>query len=118
MAPYVDGVVFPVPRDRLDEYRRVAEAAAEVWKEHGALEYREFVGDDMRREGLRSFVDVIEAREDEVIVLGWVVFPDKETRDRANAKVEVDPRMAELMASSDTGFDARRMAYGGFAPLV
>mgnify|MGYP002625356434 CR=1 FL=1 len=118
MARYVDGFVFPVPRDRLREYTRVAQAAAEIWKEHGALDYREHVGDDLEREGTRSFVDVVPAGADEVIVFGWVEFDSREARDRANAKVAADPRMAELMDSSDSGFDAGRMAYGGFAALL
>jgi uncharacterized protein YbaA (DUF1428 family) len=118
MANYVDGFVFPVPRDRLSEYMRVAEATAEIWKEHGALDYREFVGDALDLEGTRSFTDLLAATEHEAIVFGWVVFDSREARDLANAKVAADPRMAHLMASSDSGFDARRMAYGGFASLV
>ena len=118
MARYVDGFVFPVPRDRLSGYRRVAEAAAEIWKEHGALDYREYVGDDMKREGTRSFTDLVAATEDETIVFGWVVFDSREARDLANEKVAADPRMAELIESSNSGFDAERMAYGGFRLLV
>ena len=118
MANYVDGFVFPVPRDRLSEYRRVAEAAAEIWKEHGALDYCEHVGDDLNLAGTRSFVDLIAATENEAIVFGWVVFDSREARDEANAKVAADPRMADLMASSNSGFDAGRMAYGGFASFV
>ena len=118
MAPYVDGFVFPVPRDRLSEYTRVAEAVAEIWKEHGALDYREYVGDDLKLEGTRSFPDLLAAREDEVIVFGWVAFDSREARDRANEKVAADSRMADLVDSSNSGFDARRMAYGGFASLV
>lgn len=117
MAHYVDGFVLPVPRDRLEDYRRVVAAAAEIWKEHGAIDYREYVGDDLMREGTRSFIDSVGAAEDEVIVFGWVAFDSREARDRANEKVVADPRMAQLMESSDTGFDARRMAYGGFEPL-
>lgn len=118
MANYVDGFTFPVPRDRLGEYRRVAQAAAAIWKEHGALDYREFVGDDLELEGTRSFSDVLAASEDEAIVFGWVEFESREARDLANAKVAADPRMADLVASSNSGFDAARMAYGGFAPLA
>ena len=118
MAKYVDGFVFPVPRDRLAEYRRLAEAAAEIWKEHGALDYREYLGDDLTLEGTRSFVDLLGAKEDEAIVFGWLTFDSREARDVANEKVATDPRMPELMASSNSGFDAERMAYGGFRPLV
>ena len=118
MAPYVDGFVFPVPRDRLSEYKRLAEAAAGIWKEHGALDYREYVGDDLRLEGTRSFVDLLAATGDEVIVFGWVTFDSRAARDLANEKVAADPRMTELMEASDSGFDAARMAYGGFGSLV
>ncbi len=118
MADYVDGFVLPVPRDRLNEYKRLAEAVAEIWKEHGALDYREFVGDDLRLEGTRSFTDLIAATEDEVIVFGWVVFDSREARDLVNKKVAADPRMADLIASSNSGFDAQRMAYGGFQSFV
>jgi len=118
MAHYVDGFVFPVPHDRLSEYKRVAERAAEIWKEHGALDYREYVGDDMKLEGTRSFTDLVTATEGESVVFGWVVFDSREARDLANTKVAADPRMADLLESSNSGFDAKRMAYGGFASLV
>ena len=118
MAQYIDGFVFPIPRDRVNEYKRVAEAVAEIWKEHGALDYLEYVGDDMNREGTRSFTDLVAATEDETIVFGWVVFDSREARDLANEKVAADPRMADLIDSSNSGFDAKRMAYGGFQSLV
>lgn len=118
MANYIDGFVLPVPRDRLDEYRRVVEAVAEVWKEHGALEYREYVGDDLHLEGTRSFTDLVAATEGDAILFGWVEFASREARDRANEKVAADPRMEELVNASGTGFDAERMAYGGFQSFV
>jgi uncharacterized protein YbaA (DUF1428 family) len=118
MAHYIDGFVHPIPRDRLTEYKRLAQAAAEIWKEHGALDYWEYVGDDLTLEGTRSFTDLIAATEGEAIVFGWVVFDSREARDLANEKVAADPRMPELMASSCSGFDAKRMAYGGFQLLV
>ncbi len=118
MANYIDGFVLPIPRDRLSDYRRVVEAVAEIWKEHGALDYREYVGDDMKLEGTRSFTEVIASTNDEAIIFGWVVFESREARDRANEKVATDPRMADLMESSNSGFDAQRMAYGGFKVLV
>ena len=116
MAHYIDGFVFPIPRDRLTEYTRLALAAAEIWKEHGALDYLEYVGDDMTLEGTRSFVDLVAATEDETIVFGWVVFDSREARDLANKKVAADPRMA--FDFSNSGFDAKRMAYGGFQLLI
>lgn len=118
MANYIDGFVFPVPRARLGDYKRVAEAAAKIWKEHGALDYREYVADDLKLEGTRSFADLVDATERDSIVFGWVVFDSRKARDLANEKVAADPRMGVLMESSNSGFDAKRMAYGGFASLV
>lgn len=115
---YVDGFVHPIPRDRLDEYKTLVKEVAAVWKEHGALDYREYVGDDLHLDGTRSFVELVEAKNDEVILFGWVVFASREERDLANAKVAADPRMEKLMGESDTGFDAQRMAYGGFQSLI
>lgn len=118
MSHYIDGFVHPIPRDRLDEYKRLVAAVAEIWKEHGALDYWECVGDDMRFEGLLSFIDVVGASEDEAICFGWVVFESREARDLAGEKVAADPRVGELMAASNTGFDPQRMVYGGFQPFV
>ena len=118
MTHYVDGFVLPIPRDCLDEYKRVVAAVAQIWKEHGALDYREYVGDDLFLEGTRSFTDVVSSADDEIIVFGWVVFGSRAERDLANEKVAADPRMAELMEAANTGFDARRMAYGGFRLLA
>lgn len=118
MANYIDGFVFPIPRDRLNEYQRLAEGVAAIWKEHGALDYWEYVGDDLRLDGTRSFPEVLVATEDEAIVFGWVSFESREARDSANRKVASDPRMADLIASFDSGFDANRMAYGGFKSFI
>ena len=122
MAHYIDGFVFPISRDRIEEYKRVAEAVAEIYKEHGALDYLEFVGDDMSREGTRPFPDLVGAEEDETIVFGWIVFDSRETRDLVNKKIESDPRMADLVAPlmdpSAPVFAANRMAYGGFQALI
>lgn len=118
MAQYIDGFVLPIPRERLDNYRQLVESVAAIWKEHGALEYREYVGDDMNLEGTRSFNDLADVAKDEAIVFGWVVFGSREARDAANEKVAADPRMADLVSSSNSGFDASRMTYGGFRSLV
>ena len=118
MANYIDGFVLPIPRDKLQNYKDVVGAVAEVWREHGALDYNEYVGDDMSLEGTRSFVESAGASDDEVIVFGWVTFASREARDAANEKVAADPRMEELVGASDTGFDPMRMSYGGFQRLV
>ncbi len=122
MRHYIDGFVLPIPRIYLDEYKEVAKKVAEIWKEYGAIAYFEFIGDDMTLEGTRSFIEAVVAREDEEIIFGWVVFPSKEVRDLANKKVPTDPRMTELVGPLTNPekliFDASRMVYGGFKPLV
>lgn len=122
MENYIDGFVFPVPRMYLDEYKRVAERIAEIWKEYGALAYFEYVGEDLQLEGTRSFIEIVDLKEDEVVVFGWVVFPSKAIRDRANKQVPADSRMTELVAPLTDPkrliFDAERMVYGGFQSLV
>ncbi len=122
MANYIDGFVFPVPQNHLIEYKRVAETVAKIWKEHGALAYFEYVGEDLKLEGTRSFPEFVDAKEDEAIVFGWVVFDSREARDLANERVAADPRMTDLIAPltdpSRIVFDAKRMVYGGFQPLV
>ena len=118
MSNYIDGFVLPVSRDRLHEYKLLVEAVADIWREYGALDYREFVGDDLIRDGTRSFADLAAASDGEAIVFGWVEFESRAARDLANDKVAADPRMADLIKSSNSGFDAERMAYGGFLSLV
>ena len=122
MENYIDGFVFPVPRIHLNEYRVIAEKVAEIWKEYGALAYFEYVGDDLKFEGTRSFIEVVDLKEDEVIVFGWVIFPSKEIRETANNQVPTDSRMMKLVAPLTDPkrliFDVERMIYGGFQPLV
>ena len=122
MTNYIDGFILPIPKAHLDEYKSVAEKVATIWKEYGALAYFEYTGDDMKLEGTRSFTEAVDLKEDEVVIFGWVVFPSKEVRDRANQQVPKDPRMAELVVpltdSTKLIFDASRMIYGGFQPLV
>lgn len=118
MANYIDGFVFPISRNHLNEYKRLSESVAQIWKEHGALDYFEYVGDDMSLEGTRSFTDVVATTENETIVFGWVAFDSRETRDLANEKVAKDSRVVDLINSSNSGFDAERMVYGGFQSLV
>lgn len=122
MANYIDAFTLPIPRNHLNEYQRISESVAEIWKEHGALSYFEYIGDDLKLEGTRAFPEAINAKEDEVIIFGWVAFESKEVRDLANVKVATDPRMIDLIApltdSANIIFDAERMVYGGFSSLV
>ncbi|WP_350288754.1 DUF1428 domain-containing protein [uncultured Croceitalea sp.] len=122
MENYIDGFVLPIPRIYLDEYKMVAESVAEIWKEYGAIAYYEFVGDDLSLEGTKSFIEIVDVKEDEEVIFGWVVFPSKEIRDIANKKVPTDSRMTELVAPLTNPnkliFDSSRMVYGGFKQLV
>ena len=118
MSHYVDGFVFPVPRATLSDYKRLAATVATIWKEHGALEYREYVGDDLTLDSTRSFSEITDTTEDEVVVFGWVAFESRAARDLANKRVAADPRMPELVDTSNSGFDATRMVYGGFESLT
>lgn len=122
MTPYIDGFVLPIPRKHLDEYKNAALQVADIWKAYGALAYNEYVGDDLRLEGTRSFAEAAEVHEDEVVVFGWVLFPSKEVRDAANQQVPKDPRMTAIVEplthTDRLIFDAGRMVYGGFSPLV
>ena len=122
MKNYIDGFVLPVPRIHMNEYKVVAEKVAEIWKEYGAIGYFEYVGEDLKLQGTRSFIDLVDSKEDEAIVFGWVIFPSKEIRDRANKQVPNDSRMSDLVDQLTDPkrliFDAERMVYGGFQPLV
>ena len=122
MTHYIDGFVLPVPRDQLNTYREVVEKVAEIWKEHGALDYSEYVGDDTNLEGTLSFTDFANTKEDEAVIFGWVAFESREARDLANKRVAADPRMTDVIKpltnTSRPIFDAERMVYGGFRSLV
>ena len=122
MANYIDGYVLPVPQKHLEEYRSAAEEVAKIWKEYGAISYFEYVCEDLKLEGTRSFAEIVDAKEDEAIVFGWVAFKSKEARDLANEKVPSDQRMIDLVGPltdpSRLIFEAGRMVYGGFESLV
>ncbi|CAG1018953.1 putative protein YbaA [Burkholderiaceae bacterium] len=118
MAHYVDGFVVPVPTRNLDAYRRMAELAGKVWKEHGALEYRECVADDVKPGKVTSFPQSVQLKDDETVVFAWIVYESREERDRINAKVMEDPRMKDMMDPKTLPFDGMRMFWGGFKGLV
>ncbi len=118
MCRYLDGFIHPIPKDKLDAYKTLVASVADIWKEHGALDYWECDSDGFSIEGIREFTDVLSTSDSEVVVFGWVLFKSQESRDIAHKKVAEDARMKELMAKSDTGFDATRMVYGGFTPFV
>jgi uncharacterized protein YbaA (DUF1428 family) len=116
---YVDGFVLPVPRRKLDQYLRIARRAGKIWKEMGALEYRECAGDDLFPKGAFPFPKLARVKPRETVVFSWIVYKSRAHRDRVNAKVMKDPRMQRLMQAPDLSmFDMKRMAYGGFRVLV
>jgi uncharacterized protein YbaA (DUF1428 family) len=115
---YVDGFVVPVPKKDLAAYRRMARKAGKVWREHGALEYRECVADDVKPGKLTSFPQSVKLKPDEIVVFSWIVYSSRAQRDRVNKKVMADPRLASMMDLKTLPFDAKRMFFGGFKVLV
>jgi len=115
---YVDGFVLPVPKAKLDAYRAMARRAGEVWREHGALDYREYVADDVKTGEHTSFPQAVKLEADETVVFAWIVYESRAQRDAVNEKVMKDPRLADMMDPATMPFDGKRMIYGGFAPLV
>jgi uncharacterized protein YbaA (DUF1428 family) len=115
---YVDGYLLPVPKKNLQAYRRVARKAGEVWREHGALEFVECAGDDLNTKMGVPFPREVGLKPGETVVFSWIMFKSRAHRDRVNAKVMKDPRLARMMDAKSMPFDAKRMAYGGFRVLV
>jgi uncharacterized protein YbaA (DUF1428 family) len=118
MAHYVDGFVIPVPKRNIEAYRRMAQKAAKVWMEYGALDYRECVGDDLNSKMCLPFPRGIKSKPNETIVFSWITYKSRAHRDRVNAKVMKDPRLENMMDGADMPFDCKRMMYGGFKTIV
>ena len=114
---YVDGFVVPVPRDRLEDYLAMSRSCGAIWRDHGALEYRECVADDVKPGKLTSFPQAVMLKDDEVVVFAWITYPSRDARDRVNAAVMEDPWMKD-MKPEDMPFDAKRMFWGGFESIV
>lgn len=115
---YVDGFVIPIPRRQLATYRRMAQKAGKVWKELGALEYRECWGDDLSPKGVKPFGRNLRLKPGETALFSWIVYRSRAHRDRVNARVMKDPRIAGMMDQKDMPFDIKRMMYGGFKVIV
>jgi len=114
---YVDGFVLAVPEKNLKLYRSISQKAGKVWREHGALQYVEAVGDDLKNSFGVSFTRNMKLKPGETVVFSWIVFKSRADRDRVNAKVVNDPRLAKMM-KKPMPFDVKRMVYGGFKFLV
>jgi uncharacterized protein YbaA (DUF1428 family) len=115
--PYVDGFLLPVPKKNLQTYRRMARQAGRIWREHGALEFRECVGDDLNIKMGLPFPRAMKLKPNEAVLFSWIVFKSRAHRDRVNAKVMKDERIANLDPKT-MPFDVKRMSYGGFKILV
>jgi uncharacterized protein YbaA (DUF1428 family) len=115
---YVDGFIVPVPKKNIDAYREVARKSGAIWREHGALEFREWVADDVKPGKVTSFPQSVQLAPDEVVVFSWILFKSRAHRDEVNAKVMSDPRLASMMDPASMPFDGKRMIYGGFDSLV
>lgn len=113
---YVDGFVIPVPKRKLKAYLKMARLAGKVWKEKGALEYRETIGDDLKPKGVAPFGRTVQQKSGETVVFSWIVYRSKGHRNTVNARVLKDPRIIKMM--NDMPFDGRRMRWGGFKVAV
>jgi uncharacterized protein YbaA (DUF1428 family) len=115
---YVDGFLLPVPKKKLRAYATMAKQAGKIWRKHGALDYKECVGDDLKVKMGTPFPRTIKLKPGETVVFSYIVFKSRAHRDRVNAKVMKDPRLANMMDPKDMPFDVKRMNYGGFRVLV
>jgi uncharacterized protein YbaA (DUF1428 family) len=114
----VDGFVVPVPIDKIDAYRAMAEAAGKIWLEHGALQFVETLADDVKPGKVTSFPQSVQLKDGETVVFSYIVYASREERDRVNAKVMEDARLKTMMESGDMPFDPQRMFFGGFTTIV
>ena len=115
---YVDGFVLPVPKKNIAAFRRMAHKAGKVWREYGALEYFEYVADDVKPGKWTSFPQSVKLKPSETVVIAYIVYKSRAQRDRVMAKVMKDPRLANMMDPKKMPFDAKRMFWGGFKGLI
>lgn len=115
---YVDGFILPLPTSNIEKYREVAARAGAIWREHGALQFRECIAEDVKPGKLTSFPQAVNLEDGETVIFSWIVYESREKRDEVNDKVMKDPRMADLMKPEAMPFDGKRMVYGGFDMLV
>jgi uncharacterized protein YbaA (DUF1428 family) len=118
MSQYIDGFVLSIPKNKLAAYKKLATKAGKIWREHGALDYRECIGDDMKAPGMVAFPKMAKARPAEVVIFAYAVFQSRKHRDSANKKIMADKRLVEMCKETGLVFDCKRMAYGGFKTLV
>jgi uncharacterized protein YbaA (DUF1428 family) len=115
---YVDGFIVAVPKKNLEAYRRMSTKAGKIWREYGALDYREWVADDVKVGKVTSFPRSVKLKPGETVIFSWITYKSRKQRDRINAKVMTDKRLADMMNGKSMPFDGKRMIYGGFESLV
>lgn len=115
---YVDGFVLPVPKKKVEAYRKIAQKAGKVWREYGALDYKECVADDVKPGKHTSFPQSVKLKSDETVVFAYILYKSRAHRDRVNAKVMKDPRLTKMCDPKDLPFDPKRMFWGGFKVIV
>ncbi len=115
---YVDGFILPVPRKKREAYRTMARKAGKVWREHGALDYKECIADDVKPGKRTSFPQSVKLKKDEVVWFSWILYKSRKDRDRVLKKVMADPRLKSMMDPKGMPFDAKRMIWGGFKVVV
>ncbi len=115
---YVDGFVVPLPKKNIDAYRAMSLRCGAIWREHGALQFRECIGDDVKPGKLTSFPQSVNLEDGEVVAFSWIVYASRASRDAVNEKVMNDPRMTDMMKPENLPFDGKRMIYGGFEMIV
>jgi uncharacterized protein YbaA (DUF1428 family) len=118
MSLYTDGFVIPVPKRKLAAYFKMARKAAKIWREYGAVDYKECAGDDLAAKFAMPFPKGIRTKAGETVVFSWIVYKSKAHRDKVNAKIMQDPRIASMCDPKDMPFDGKRMLYGGFKVMV
>ena len=116
--PYVDGFIVAVPKKNVDAYKRLARKAGKIWKEYGALDFKECIADDVKKGKVTSFPRAVQMKPNEVVFFSYIVYKSRRDRDRINAGVMKDPRLDAMMAGKDMPFDGKRMIYGGFKVAV
>jgi uncharacterized protein YbaA (DUF1428 family) len=115
---YVDGYVLPVPKKKMMTYKLIAQKASKLWREHGALEYRECAAEDLRAPWATPFPKGIKTKPGETVVFAYIVYKSRAHRDKVNAKVMKDPRISAMCDPKKMPFDCKRMLYGGFDTIV
>lgn len=115
---YVDGFLIPLPKKKINEYKKIAKLASKVWRDHGALDYRECIADDVTWGKRTSFPRSVKRKPNETVIFSWVTYKSRKHRDAVNKKVMKDKRLAKMMTPGAMPFDTKRMIWGGFKTIV